>query len=104
MKALAHLHKEPCPPPSWTRLFMQAAHDESLDRVAPSERARLVAAALVPESRSTERPSWIHRLAVVLDREPLRLYELEREVSPAGPIEAISEHWKERTERVMRGA
>lgn len=101
---LAHLHKEPAPAPTWIRLFMAAVEDESLDLAAePSRRASLVAAELVPATKSDERPTWVRRFAALLDREPLRLYELERVASPLAPIETMDDRIIEGVRRAVRG-
>lgn len=102
--SLARLRKEPRPAPTWIRIFMAAVEDASLDATEPSRLAYLVARSLVPESKSESRPTWIHRFAVLLDREPMRLRELEREISPEGPLVELTKHWNERVDRVMRGA
>lgn len=81
--SLDHVKKAPAPPPMWVAILREAAIDEHLDTATPSRRALLVARAILDDAPSENRETFVHRFAVALDREPLRLYELERHVSPA---------------------
>ena len=97
-----HLPKPQQPPPAWVALFMRAANDESLDAVTPSRRAVLVAEeCLTVPSKNLELHR--HRLAVALDREPMHLYQTEREVSPLAPVEVVENTWKANLHRAMVG-
>jgi len=82
--------------PTWVVILRDAAIDEKLDASTPTRRALLVATALLDDAPSENRETFVRRFAVALDREPLRLYELERHVSPAGPVEQIEDHLKHR--------
>lgn len=103
MTDLAHLKKTPAPPPMWVAIYRDAAVDERLDESTPTRRALLVATAILEDAPSTNRETFIRRFAVALDREPLRLYELERQVSPGGPVEQVEDHLKRRVEKAMQG-
>lgn len=101
--SLDHLKKAPAPPPMWVAILRDAAIDEKLDASTPTRRALLVATAILEDAPSANRDTFVRRFAVALDREPLRLYELERQVSPGGPVEQVEDHIQRRVEMAMRG-
>lgn len=101
--SLEHLKKAPAPAPTWVALLRDAAIDERLDEATPTRRALLVARAILEDAPSENRETFVRRFAVALDREPLRLYELERHVSPAAPVEQVEDHIARRVERAMKG-
>ena len=101
--SLAYLKKPPAPAPTWVAILRDAAIDEKLDEATPTRRALLVATALLEDAPSANCETFVRRFAVALDREPLRLYELERQVSPAGPVEQVEDHLAYRVERAMKG-
>jgi hypothetical protein len=101
--SLDYLKKAPSGPPTWVAILRDAAIDERLDEATPTRRALLVATALLDDAPSANRETFVRRFAVALDREPLRLYELERQVSPAAPVEQVEDHIAYRVERAMRG-
>lgn len=103
MTDLAHLKKTPAPAPTWVAIYREAAIDEKLDASTPTRRAMLVARAILEEAPSANREIFVRRFAVALDREPLRLYELERQVSPGAPVEQVNDHIAHRVNLAMRG-
>lgn len=103
MKHLAHLTKTPAPAPTWVAILRDAAIDDRLDGSTPTRRAVLVATAILEDSPSANRETFLHRFAVALDQQPLRLYELERQVSPGGPVEDVADDLQRRADRAMRG-
>lgn len=100
---LTHLKKTPAPPPPWVAILRAAAIDERLDAATPSRRALLVAMEILDDAPSANREIFARRFAVALDRDPLSLYELERQVSPGGPVEQVEDNLKRRVELAMRG-
>ncbi len=103
MITLNHTKKAPSPAPTWIAVYRDAAVDERLDATTPSRRALLVATALLEDVPSPNRDTFVRRFAVALDREPMRLYELERQVSPAAPVEQVADHLALRVDRAMKG-
>lgn len=101
--SLEYLKKAPSGPPMWVAILRDAAINERLDAATPTRRALLVAAALLDDAPSANRETFVRRFAVALDRDPLRLYELERHVSPAGPVEQVEDYIAHRVERAMMG-